>query len=68
MANRDDSTLRAELVRAIAIARTVAMLRSAKVGVIGTHAPGFIDLAADPFLIQRNPGHADASSEPAAIC
>ena len=52
----DDKTLRAELVRAIAIARTVAVLRSAKAGVIGTHAPGFIDLAADPFLLQRTMG------------
>ncbi len=52
----DDKTLRAEMMRAIAIARTVAVLRSAKVGVIGTHAPGFIDLAADPFLIQRTLG------------
>jgi L-fucose isomerase-like protein len=52
----DDKTLRAEMVRAIAIARTVAVLRSAKAGVIGTHAPGFIDLAADPFLLQRTMG------------
>jgi len=44
------------MVRAIAIARTVAVLRSAKAGVIGTHAPGFIDLAADPFLLQRTMG------------
>jgi L-fucose isomerase-like protein len=52
----DDKTLRAELVRAIDIARTVAVLRAAKVGVIGTHAPGFIDLAADPFLLRRTLG------------
>ncbi len=52
----DDSTLRAELVLAIAIARTAAVLRGAKVGLIGTHAPGFIDLAADPFLLRRTLG------------
>lgn len=52
----DDKTLRTELVRAIGIARTVAVLRQAKVGVIGTHAPGFIDLAADPFLLRRTLG------------
>jgi L-fucose isomerase-like protein len=51
-----DKALRAELVRAIAIARTAAVLRGAKVGVIGTHAPGFIDLAADPFLLRRTLG------------
>ncbi len=52
----DDKVLRAELVRAIGIARAVAVLRQAKVGVIGTHAPGFIDLAADPFLLRRTLG------------
>jgi L-fucose isomerase-like protein len=52
----DDAKLRAELVRAIAIARTAAVLRVAKSGVIGTHAPGFIDLAADPFLLRRTLG------------
>ncbi len=52
----DDSALRADLVRAIAIARTVNGLRQAKVGVIGTHAPGFIDLAADSFLMRRTLG------------
>ena len=51
-----DKALRAELVQAIAIARTVAVLRNAKVGVIGTYAPGFIDLAADPFLLRRTLG------------
>lgn len=45
-----------ELVRAIALARTVAKLRRAKVGMIGTHVPGFIDLAADPFLLRQSLG------------
>lgn len=48
-----DAQLRSELARAIAIARTAGSLRTAKVGVVGTHAPGFIDLAADPFLVRR---------------
>ena len=52
----DDRTLREEMVRAIAIARAVSVLRSVKAGVIGTHAPGFIDLAADPFLLQQTMG------------
>jgi L-fucose isomerase-like protein len=52
----DDAALRADLVRALSIARAVAHLRRAKVGVIGTHVPGFIDLAADPFLIRRTLG------------
>ncbi|HEV2133339.1 MAG TPA: hypothetical protein VGR47_03675 [Terracidiphilus sp.] len=49
----DDAQLRAELGRAIAVARAARGLRQAKVGVIGTHAPGFIDLAAEPFLMRR---------------
>jgi L-fucose isomerase-like protein len=31
-------------------------MRTAKLGVIGTHAPGFLDLAADPFLIRKTFG------------
>lgn len=48
--------VRADLVRAIALSSTVGKLRQAKVGVIGTHVPGFIDLAADPFLLRRSIG------------
>ncbi len=49
----DDDAVRAELVRALAIARTAGRLSRAKIGVVGTHVPGFVDLAADPFLIRR---------------
>jgi L-fucose isomerase-like protein len=52
----EDARVRAELTRAIALCRTFARLRRAKVGVIGTHVPGFIDLAADPFLLRRSIG------------
>ena len=52
----DEAALRTDLVRAIALARTVRGLRHAKVGVIGTHVPGFIDIAADSFLIHRAMG------------
>ncbi|MHB1858382.1 MAG: hypothetical protein ACYCPM_13220 [Acidobacteriaceae bacterium] len=48
-----DAAVRADLIRAIALCRTFGRLRHAKVGVIGTHVPGFIDLAADPFLLRR---------------
>ena len=51
-----DAELRADLMRAIAVARAARGLRQAKVGVIGTHAPGFIDLAAEPFLMRRRLG------------
>lgn len=52
----DDAVLRRDLSQAIDLARTVTRLRRAKVGVIGTHAPGFIDLAAEPFLLRRTLG------------
>jgi L-fucose isomerase-like protein len=52
----DDSQLRADLVRAIALADTVAGLRKAKLGVIGTHVPGFIDMGTDTFLMRRSLG------------
>lgn len=52
----DDDAVRAELTQAIALCRTFRFLRHAKVGVIGTHVPGFIDLAADPFLLRRKLG------------
>ena len=45
-----------DLKRAVAIADTVQQLTTAKVGVVGTHAPGFLDLAADPFLIRKTFG------------
>lgn len=52
----DEEDLRTDLLRAIAIARTVAALGRSKVGVIGTHAPGFVDLAAEPFLLKKSMG------------
>jgi L-fucose isomerase-like protein len=45
-----------ELRRAVTLASVVKRLRNAKVGLIGGHAPVFIDLAADPFLIRKTFG------------
>ncbi len=45
-----------ELLRAIALTSAIRKLRRSKIGVVGTHAPGFIDLAADPFLIRKTFG------------
>jgi len=45
-----------DLLRAIALTGTVSRLRQSKIGVVGTHVPGFIDLAADPFLIRKTFG------------
>ena len=52
----DDAAVRKELVTAIALSRTVMQLRGAKVGMIGSYAPGFVDLAADPFLLRKSLG------------
>src|SRR6185437_3036321 len=45
-----------ELRQAVAFSETIQRLRTAKLGVVGTHAPGFLDLAADPFLVRRTFG------------
>jgi L-fucose isomerase-like protein len=42
-----------ELRRAIALASVVQQLRRAKLGLIGGHAPGFLDLAVNPFLMRK---------------
>lgn len=52
----DPDAVHDDLLRAIALAGTVSRLRRSKIGVIGTHAPGFIDLAADPFLVRQTFG------------
>lgn len=52
----DPDEIHNDLLQAIALVSTVSRLRQAKIGVVGTHAPGFIDLAADPFLIRQTFG------------
>ncbi len=52
----DLEAARPDLLRAIALCSTVLALQRGKVGVVGTHVPGFVDLAADPFLIHKTFG------------
>jgi L-fucose isomerase-like protein len=52
----DSDEVHDDLLRAISLVSTVSRLRRSKIGVIGTHAPGFIDLAADPFLVRQTFG------------
>src|ERR1700733_818523 len=52
----DPDEVHDDLLRAIWLVSTVSRLRRSKIGVIGTHAPGFIDLAADPFLVRQTFG------------
>lgn len=49
----DSNAVRSDLMRAIRLARTAAKLRQAKIGMIGGHAPGYIDFAAEPFLLRQ---------------
>jgi L-fucose isomerase-like protein len=56
LVNGDAVEVREELLRAIALTSTVNRLVTMKVGVIGSHAPGYVDFAADPFLIQKTFG------------
>jgi len=52
----DPDEVHEELLRAIALTATVLHLRTAKVGTVGTYVPGFVDMAADPFLIHQTFG------------
>jgi L-fucose isomerase-like protein len=52
----DDAAVKARLIRAIVLARTVAALKCGKVGMVGTHAPGFVDLAVNAFTLQKSLG------------
>jgi hypothetical protein len=49
----EDVAVQADLGRAISLTSAVVRLGRAKVGVIGSHAPGFVDLAADAFLLRK---------------
>jgi L-fucose isomerase-like protein len=49
----ESKTLRPSLDQAIHLCRTVAALRQSKIGLVGTYAPGFIDLEPDASLIRR---------------
>ncbi|MGH9608023.1 MAG: L-fucose/L-arabinose isomerase family protein [Terracidiphilus sp.] len=49
----DDSAVRGDLTRAIKLTRAAFRLHRSRVGLVGTHAPGFIDLAPEPFLLRK---------------
>src|SRR5688572_7181724 len=52
----DDEALRRSLRQAVALAHTVISLRQAKVGLIGTNAPGFLAMRVDLFAMRRQLG------------
>jgi L-fucose isomerase-like protein len=54
-AGDDESTLR-QVVTAARLTSAAARLRRAKVGLVGYHAPGFVNVHADPMTISRELG------------
>jgi L-fucose isomerase-like protein len=46
----------AELETALRLATALPRLQASKVGLIGYHAPGFVDMEADPFELRRELG------------
>jgi len=47
---------RSDLRSALAICRAFSTVRGAKIGTVGSHAPGFISMEADPFAMQEQLG------------
>ena len=47
---------RSDLRSALAVCRAFSTVRGAKVGTVGSHAPGFISMEADPFAMQEQLG------------
>lgn len=52
----DDESTRQQVMAAARLAAAAARLRRAKVGLIGYHAPGFVNVHADPIAISRKLG------------
>lgn len=48
--NPEDKSFHPELVQALYLVSAYKHLRKAKIGVVGTYVPGFVDLASDPFV------------------
>lgn len=49
----DSPDTRQQLARAVSIATAARAARTAKIGLIGSHAPGFIAMGADPLTLSR---------------
>ena len=52
----DEAAVRRSLARGIALSQTVVSLRQSKVGIIGSHAPGYISMQVNPFAMSRQLG------------
>jgi L-fucose isomerase-like protein len=52
----DDELFRQQLAAAVHLTAAAAQLRKSKVGLVGYHAPGFVNMHADPITISRDLG------------
>lgn len=52
----EEAKVRQQLTTAVRLVAAVAKLRSSKAGLVGSHAPGFINMHADPATISRQLG------------
>ena len=52
----NDAQTRRSLQRAIAVTQIPAVLQRTKIGLIGSQAPGFVAMHADPFLLKQTLG------------
>jgi L-fucose isomerase-like protein len=51
--NPDDAEVRASLRRSVLVAQVPAELRRTKIGLVGSNAPGFVAMHADPFALNK---------------
>ena len=52
----DDEKTRRQLTRAVRVCRAAAALRRTKVGLVGSHAPGFSNMQVEPAALDRQLG------------
>ena len=52
----DEEATRQQLLEAVYLTSAAARLRRAKVGLVGSHAPGFINMHVDPAVLSRGLG------------
>jgi len=52
----DDAAVRQQLATAVGLAAAGGKLRQAKVGLVGSHAPGFVNMHVDPSQLSRQLG------------
>lgn len=51
-----DNAMRPRIQQAVALSQALMALRESKVGLIGSHAPGYVSMQVDPFSMRRQLG------------